>query len=353
MSLHSWQETAIKHPDAEHRCKALHELAKWGDRSEIMALLRERAAHDDYWRARTISLQLLVDLGDHDLPACEFILERADNDSDSRVRSTAIEIIPEIWPGTAQELSNTLSERAYSSRYADVRHAALLAIYETFRNDSSVLVLIKNRAENDPDPIVRLVAVEALVRDWRNDPDIFSFLCQRAQEDSDPDVRRAANGVTLPTINIFVSYSHKDKQYAKTLVEYISGELKRDSIELWWDERIVTGSLWDKAIRSKIRGSHVALVLVSQSLLNSDYCQKVEIRTFLRQRRSEGMVIFPIVLSACAWQSYDWLSETQVLPTGGKNLKSHYNTTGKREELFYRVLIHLQQVAREIRSDMK
>jgi len=65
------------------------------------------------------------------------------------------------------------------------------------------------------------------------------------------------------------------------------------------------------------------------------------------------MVIFPIILSACAWESYDWLSETQVLPIGGRNLKSHYRALGKREELFYKILIHLQQVAREIRRGVE
>jgi hypothetical protein len=354
MPLQSWQEIAREHPDGDRRCEALHELAsQWEGRPEVVTLLRERATHDDYWRVRAISLQLLADIGGQDDSTCKFIINRVESDLDSRVRSTAVEIVPRIWPGEVKELVRILSDWIRSSKRDDVRQTALIAICEKFRNDSYVLTLLIERAKGDSDPIVRLVAVEALVRDWRDDPQVFSFLHERAQNDNDPDVKRAANRVTLPRIKVFVSYSHHDIQYVKSLIEYISGELKRDGIDLWWDDRIVTGSFWDKEIKSKIRESHIALALVSQSFLNSDYCQKVEVRNFLRQRRAAGMVIFPIILSACAWQDYDWLSETQALPTGGKNLKSHYKASGKREELFYRVLIHLQQVAREIRRDIK
>lgn len=352
MSLQFWQKTAREHPNRDRRCEALHELAsQWRGRPEVIEVLRERVIQDDYWRSRAISLQLLADINSWDNSICNLILERVENDLDSRVRSTAVELVPQIWLGEAKALETILSVWARASKYPDVRQAALPAICEKFRNEKSTLELLVDRAEQDPDPVVRLVAVEALVRDWRDDPEIFSFLYKRAQKDEDPDVRRAASAVTLPKIVVFVSYSHKDSPYAKLLVEYVSGELKRDGIELWWDERIVTGSMWDNEIKSKIRESNTALVLVSQSFLNSDYCQKVEVRNFLRQRRLEGMVVFPIILSACVWQNYDWLNGTQVLPTDGRNLKSHYKTSGKREELFYRVLLHLQQVAREIRRD--
>ena len=44
--------------------------------------------------------------------------------------------------------------------------------------------------------------------------------------------------------------------------------------------------------------SDIALVLVSQTFVNSNYCQKVEVQSFLRQRRSSGMAIFPIIMTS-------------------------------------------------------
>ena len=176
---------------------------------------------------------------------------------------------------------------------------------------------------------------------------VYQFLCDRAKLDTDPDVRRAANKVALPRVKVFFSYSHEDKKDAQRLVKYVSNELGRDRIELWWDERVVTSSAWDEEIKTKIRESDIALVLVSQAFLNSNYCQKVEVQSFLRQRRSSGMAIFPIILSACSWDSYGWLSGTQYLPPSGRNLKSHYATAGKREEIFNIVVSHLRQIARD------
>jgi len=351
MDLNSWKETAIRHPNRERRCEALHQIVgDLGKHSQVIELLFQRAREDEYWRARTTAIQLLADIADHDKRTTSFFVACVVEDVDSRVRSTAVETLPRIWSQRESKLRQTLLNWGLSSKFPDVRQTAILAICEKFR-DRSVLNLLLDRAEKDPDPIVRLAAIESLVRDWRDDSKVFSILCKRAERDDDPDVKRAASGVALRNVRIFLSYSHYDSRYAKLLVDYLSGELKRDGIELWWDERIVTGSVWDNEIRARIRESHIALVLVSQRFLSSDYCQKVEVRNFLRQRRSEGMVIFPIILSACAWQNYDWLGGTQALPSGDRNLKSHYRNTGKRAELFYRILLHLQQVAREIRRD--
>jgi hypothetical protein len=352
MDIQSLEAVVRDHPNKDRRCEALHELvSRYGICPNVVGLLRGRAQSDDYWRARAIALQLLADISDKGASLCDLVTECVVRDTDSRVRSTAVEILPRIWSKTVADLRNTLFEFAWSSPYADVRQTALLSACEQFRNDNAVRELLHRQAEADSDPIVRLVAVESLVRDWRDDPAIFSFLCERAMKDIDADVRRAAGGVTLPKVRVFVSYSHRDAVYAKLIIEYLSGELKRDAIELWWDEGILTGNLWDNEIKTRIRESQIALALISQGFLNSNYCQKVEIRNFLRQRRSEGLVIFPLILSACAWKDYDWLSETQALPTNDRNLKSHYKAVGMREELFYRVLIHLQQVARELRRD--
>ena len=224
------------------------------------------------------------------------------------MRSSGIELLPQVWVGTPDP-----SQGPYQTGYAL--------------------------------PATR--AVERLMDGWSSDARVYQFLCDRAKLDTDPDVSRAANKVALPRVRVFFSYGYEDKKDVQRLVKYVSNEIGRDRIELWWDERIVTSSAWDEEIKKKICDSDIALILVSQAFLNSHYCQKVEVQSFLRERRSSGMVIFPIILSACSWENYGWLSGTQYLPPSGRNLKSHYAASGKREELFNIVVSHLRQIARD------
>jgi hypothetical protein len=146
-------------------------------------------------------------------------------------------------------------------------------------------------------------------------------------------------------IRIFVSYSHRDSRYLKTgeLIDYLSG-LERDGIELWSDEHIETGEEWDARIRNEIANTDIVLALVSQAFLNSRYCQDVEMRAFLEQRKSVGLQIFPVIISPCDWQSYSWLSATQVQPRKG-TVETEFTTRGKRAELYLKILNELRTIA--------
>lgn len=113
------------------------------------------------------------------------------------------------------------------------------------------------------------------------------------------------------SVKVFIAYSHQDKKYLQddSLLSYLKGLEGDGEVEFWSDERITTGDLWDDEIKAKIRESQIALLLISQAFLNSQYIKKVEISQFLRQRKTEGMVLFPIILSPCEWERHDWLEK--------------------------------------------
>lgn len=140
---------------------------------------------------------------------------------------------------------------------------------------------------------------------------------------------------------VFVSYSHADREYVVqkpgSLLYYLRG-LEHEGIHLWWDDKITPGARWDAVIREKLTEATVALVLVSQAFLTSEYCTNVEIETFISRRKESGLKIIPIILSACEWNRHDWLSETQALPRDGKTVESNYVNTGRRKELYLEIL---------------
>ena len=102
-------------------------------------------------------------------------------------------------------------------------------------------------------------------------------------------------------IQIFVSYSHQDAAYLEkdSLLGFLQG-LERDNIEFWTDRQIKTSKLWDVEIKSHIQSCDIALVLVSQGFLDSDYCRDVQIEHFLVDTKH----VFPVILSPCDWQRH-------------------------------------------------
>ena len=82
-------------------------------------------------------------------------------------------------------------------------------------------------------------------------------------------------------IMILVTYSHADAPYLgkNSLLGYLRG-LEKDNVEFWTDREIKAGELWDDVIKAKIQEADIALVLVSQAFLDSDYCQNVGNPTF-------------------------------------------------------------------------
>jgi hypothetical protein len=152
-------------------------------------------------------------------------------------------------------------------------------------------------------------------------------------------------------IKIFVSYSHQDAGYLEedSLIGYLRG-LERKGVTFWWDEALVTGDNWDEEIKARILEAHIALVLVSQWFLNSAYCTEVEIREFLQQCRKRGLVIFPVILSACEWEEHEWLKTRQFLPGGNETVEEHYSDPGRRKRLFLQICQDLKQQIERIRT---
>src|SRR5262245_40306240 len=150
------------------------------------------------------------------------------------------------------------------------------------------------------------------------------------------------------TTEIFVSYSHEDANYLNpdSLLGHLNG-LEKDGAVFWSDQQIQVGENWDERIKLEIEQADIALVLVSQMFLNSKYCQESEIKPFLRRSREQGLIIFPVILSACDWEQQDWLRSRQFIPTDGQNIEEHfYEPPGKRKAIF-------QVIAEALRKHVK
>jgi class 3 adenylate cyclase len=97
----------------------------------------------------------------------------------------------------------------------------------------------------------------------------------------------------------------------------------------------------------------VAVVLVSQDFLNSPWCADKAVSEHLRLRRDAGMIVVPIILSACEWERHEWIASRQFLPGGQETIEEHYREPGQRKRLYLRIRKELRAAverARELRQ---
>ncbi len=87
---------------------------------------------------------------------------------------------------------------------------------------------------------------------------------------------------------VFISYSHKDKDF----VQYLAYRLSEHKINLWIDEdRIYAGEVWRQAIFDGLLASEVMILVVSQASMNSEEVGN-EWQNFVDERKP----IIPLVI---------------------------------------------------------
>lgn len=96
-------------------------------------------------------------------------------------------------------------------------------------------------------------------------------------------------------IQVFISYSHKDREYAHKLAD----ELTRREIEPWIDDRIDYGTNWPRVIQENLDKCPGFIVIMSSNAYNSDWVQN-EVSYAQGSRKA----IFPILLEGKAWVSF-------------------------------------------------
>lgn len=124
------------------------------------------------------------------------------------------------------------------------------------------------------------------------------------------------HGMTKPTV--FISYSHKDKDWKDRIVTHLGVLQQEGLLDVWDDRRIGGGEDWYPKIEEAIKKASVAILLISANFLTSNFILKEEIPRLLELRAKKGMRIFPVVIKPCAWNQVKWLSQMNLRPEDGK-----------------------------------
>ncbi len=148
------------------------------------------------------------------------------------------------------------------------------------------------------------------------------------------------------SIEVFFSYSHKDKKYRHELENYLI-HLRRHSsarawqIKAWHDGEIRAGIDYAKEILKHLSEAHIILLLISQDFIASDYCFNIEMMKALERHDKGEARVIPIIFREAMWQSTP-IGILQALPAGAKPV----NLWDKREKA-------LMNVAEGIEKEIK
>lgn len=135
-----------------------------------------------------------------------------------------------------------------------------------------------------------------------------------------------------PSAQVFISYSHKDKEWLDRLNVHLAPIKRNHSIVIWDDTTLRPGMQWDEEIKKALSSVQAAILLLSADFLASEYINNEELPTILEAAANKGATILSLVISPCLLSSVPKLAAIQTVNNPKSpliNLRS-----GKREEVF-------------------
>jgi len=117
--------------------------------------------------------------------------------------------------------------------------------------------------------------------------------------------------------DIFIAYSHEDLDFKNEFKKFLRPLMRDRLVSIWDDYDIEAGEDWDAAIKERLYGAGVVLLLVSADSLASDYFYGKEVEVSLARHARGEAVVVPVVLRHCDWKNTP-LRELEALPEKGR-----------------------------------
>ncbi|MEI7900914.1 MAG: toll/interleukin-1 receptor domain-containing protein, partial [bacterium] len=160
----------------------------------------------------------------------------------------------------------------------------------------------------------------------------------------------------MATIRIFISYAREDKRWFQrdsqyTLIPYLIESLRKEDVSFWYDaEGLGVGDEFKRRIEEAIDNAHIALLIISQSFLASDFIEHVELPRIQARADQGRMLVIPVLVEPCAWEEDEFLNARQMLPGKPTPLIDYSDNERAMAHVRYEILDGLKKVVRRLRA---
>lgn len=145
-------------------------------------------------------------------------------------------------------------------------------------------------------------------------------------------------------IELFYSYSHKDKQLCDLLETHLKALQRSGLIRSWYDRKINPGTEWSEQIQQAMERAGIILLLVSPDFMESDYCYEIELPFAMKRHESGDAIVIPILLRPVVYQDTPF-AKLQMLPKGARPVIEW----GRRDKAFNDIAAAIRSIIIEKR----
>jgi len=100
---------------------------------------------------------------------------------------------------------------------------------------------------------------------------------------------------------VFIGYSHKDERWLNDLQIHLKPYVRNGSVTAWSDKQIAPGSKWFPEIEAALASTKVAVLLVTQHFLASDFIHEHEMGPLLKEAEKGNVSIIWVPVRASAY----------------------------------------------------
>lgn len=97
------------------------------------------------------------------------------------------------------------------------------------------------------------------------------------------------------SLNVFISYSHKNMKHKDKLLISLEALKQSYNINTWHDGIIDAGSKIDENVKRELEKSEIVLLLITDSYLASYYCMKIELEKAIEREKKGKCKVIPVI----------------------------------------------------------